>query len=39
MVDRADVLVMESTYGNRVHKGMAESIEEFVHADKRYVAP
>ncbi|MGE5664677.1 MAG: MBL fold metallo-hydrolase RNA specificity domain-containing protein [Deltaproteobacteria bacterium] len=31
-VERADVLVMESTYGNRVHKGMAESIEEFVHA-------
>ncbi|MGE5190185.1 MAG: MBL fold metallo-hydrolase RNA specificity domain-containing protein [Gemmatimonadota bacterium] len=31
-VERADVLVMESTYGNRVHKGMEESIEEFVHA-------
>ena len=31
-VERADVLVMESTYGNRVHKGMQESIEEFVHA-------
>lgn len=28
----ADVLVMESTYGNRVHKGMEETIEEFVHA-------
>ncbi len=31
-VERADVLVMESTYGNRVHKGMQDSIEEFVHA-------
>jgi metallo-beta-lactamase family protein len=31
-VEGADVLVMESTYGNRVHKGMAESIEEFLHA-------
>jgi metallo-beta-lactamase family protein len=31
-VDRADVVVMESTYGNRVHKGMEESVEEFVRA-------
>ncbi|MBE0603916.1 MAG: MBL fold metallo-hydrolase [Deltaproteobacteria bacterium] len=31
-VDRADLVVMESTYGNRVHKTMPESIEEFVHA-------
>ncbi len=31
-VAQADVLVMESTYGNRVHKGMEASIEEFVHA-------
>jgi len=31
-VERADVLVMESTYGNRVHKGMKETIEEFLHA-------
>lgn len=31
-VESADVLVMESTYGNRVHKGMEESIEEFLHA-------
>jgi len=31
-VDHADVLVMESTYGNRVHKGMKESIDEFAHA-------
>jgi metallo-beta-lactamase family protein len=31
-VGRADTLVMESTYGNRVHKGMEESVEEFVHA-------
>jgi metallo-beta-lactamase family protein len=31
-VERADVVVMESTYGNRVHKGMEETTEEFVHA-------
>ena len=31
-VDRADLVVMESTYGNRVHKAMPESIDEFVHA-------
>lgn len=31
-VDRADALVIESTYGNRAHKGMEETIEEFLHA-------
>ena len=31
-VARADVVVMESTYGNRVHKRMDETVEEFVHA-------
>ena len=31
-VEQADVLVMESTYGNRLHKGMEETIEEFLHA-------
>jgi len=31
-VERADILTIESTYGNRVHKGMQESIDEFVHA-------
>jgi metallo-beta-lactamase family protein len=31
-VDRADLVVMESTYGNRVHKGMKESLDEFAHA-------
>jgi len=31
-VKRADVVVMESTYGNRLHKGMEDTIEEFVHA-------
>jgi metallo-beta-lactamase family protein len=31
-VSRADALVIESTYGNRVHKGMGETVEEFVHA-------
>ena len=28
----ADALVIESTYGNRVHKGMENTVEEFVHA-------
>jgi len=32
LIDRADLLVMESTYGNRVHKGMEATIEEFLHA-------
>ena len=31
-VDRADALVIESTYGNRLHKGMKESMDEFAHA-------
>ncbi len=31
-VPGADALVIESTYGNRVHKGMQESVEEFFHA-------
>lgn len=31
-VERADAVVMESTYGNRVHKGMGDTVEEFVHA-------
>jgi len=31
-VEQADVVVMESTYGNRLHKKMDETIEEFVHA-------
>jgi len=31
-VERADAVVMESTYGNRLHKGMEETREEFVHA-------
>jgi metallo-beta-lactamase family protein len=31
-VESADALVMESTYGNRVHKEMEETIEEFLHA-------
>jgi metallo-beta-lactamase family protein len=29
---RADALVIESTYGNRVHKGMEDTVEEFIHA-------
>lgn len=31
-VEPADYLVMESTYGNRLHKGMKESIDELVDA-------
>ena len=30
----ADYVVMESTYGNRLHKGMKESIDELVEAIK-----
>jgi metallo-beta-lactamase family protein len=33
-VDSADYVVMESTYGNRRHKGMKESIDELVDAIK-----
>jgi metallo-beta-lactamase family protein len=29
-IDAADVLVVESTYGNREHKGMAETLDEVV---------
>ena len=31
-VARADALVIESTYGNRLHKGMGDTEEEFVRA-------
>jgi len=31
-VREADVVAMESTYGNRVHKGMRETVEEFAAA-------
>jgi metallo-beta-lactamase family protein len=31
-VAEADLLAIESTYGNRVHKGMKETIDEFVRA-------
>ncbi len=31
-VAEADAVVVESTYGNRLHKKMEETIEEFVHA-------
>jgi metallo-beta-lactamase family protein len=31
-IDAADVLLVESTYGNRLHKGMAETVNELAHA-------
>ncbi|HRH79885.1 MAG TPA: MBL fold metallo-hydrolase [Thiobacillaceae bacterium] len=31
-IGEADYLCMESTYGNRLHKGMAETVEELAHA-------
>lgn len=31
-IAEADVLVVESTYGNRLHKSMAETLAEFTHA-------
>lgn len=33
-VDAADYIVMESTYGNRMHKSMKESIDELIEAIK-----
>jgi metallo-beta-lactamase family protein len=33
-IDNADYVVMESTYGNRLHKGMEESIAELAEAIK-----
>jgi metallo-beta-lactamase family protein len=33
-IERADYVVIESTYGNRLHKGMQESIDELVGAIK-----
>jgi metallo-beta-lactamase family protein len=31
-IDSADVLMVESTYGNRLHKSMTETVEEFAQA-------
>jgi len=31
-VDRADLLLVESTYGNRLHRDMAETVDELVEA-------
>ncbi len=31
-IAEADVLLVESTYGNRLHKGLPETVEELVHA-------
>ncbi len=31
-IDAADLLFVESTYGDRLHKGMAETLDEFVFA-------
>jgi metallo-beta-lactamase family protein len=33
-IQEADVLLIESTYGNRLHKSLAESTDELVHAIK-----
>ncbi len=35
LIDRADVLVVESTYGNRAHKNLATTLDEFVDAVNR----
>lgn len=31
-IDSADVLMIESTYGNRLHKNLKDTLNEFVHA-------
>lgn len=31
-VDEADVVLVESTYGNRLHKNLDDTLDEFVHA-------
>ncbi|MCX7627033.1 MAG: MBL fold metallo-hydrolase [Methylophilaceae bacterium] len=31
-IDSTDILLVESTYGNRLHKAMPDTIDEFVHA-------
>ncbi len=31
-IDSADYLIVESTYGNRLHKGMKETVDELAHA-------
>jgi metallo-beta-lactamase family protein len=31
-VDSADILLVESTYGNRLHKNLDDTLDEFVHA-------
>jgi metallo-beta-lactamase family protein len=31
-IDSADVLIVESTYGNRLHRSMTETVEEFAQA-------
>jgi len=33
-IEKADYVVVESTYGNRLHRGVEESIEEMAHAIK-----
>ncbi|KPK27346.1 MAG: MBL fold metallo-hydrolase [Betaproteobacteria bacterium SG8_40] len=37
-VDSADVLLIESTYGNRLHKSMADTVEEFARAVTETIA-
>lgn len=31
-IDQADVLLVESTYGNRLHRSMSDTIDELIHA-------
>ena len=38
-IDSADVLLIESTYGNRLHKSMPETIQEFAHAITHTIEP
>ncbi len=37
-IDSADVLLIESTYGNRLHKSMADTIDEFARAVTETIA-
>lgn len=32
MIESADIVLVESTYGNRLHKNLNDTLEEFIHA-------